>query len=122
MKYFEKNVMHGADYIVLHRHLTKASAVAANNLFFQEAIDDMESEEHRVILAKCAYTVIGICEAIIDMVPADEREKAFAEGVVRAHQLRRHRKAHQNHPRKALAKPNEPRARAAPTSTREKYG
>lgn len=36
MKYFEKNVMHGADYIVLHRHLTKASAVAANNLFFQE--------------------------------------------------------------------------------------
>ena len=79
MKYFEKNVMHGADYIVLHQHLTKASAVAANNLFFQEAIDDMESEEHRVILAKCAYTVIGICEAIIDMVPADEREKAFAE-------------------------------------------
>lgn len=53
MKYFEKNVMHGADYIVLHRHLTKASAVAANNLFFQEAIDDM--------------------------VPADECEKAFAE-------------------------------------------
>lgn len=54
MKYFEKNVMHGADYITLHQHLTKASAVAANNLFFQEAIDDMESEEHRVILAKCA--------------------------------------------------------------------
>lgn len=79
MKYFEKNVMHGADYITLHQHLTKASAVAANNLFFQEAIDDMESEEHRVTLAKCAYTVIGICEAIIDMVPADEREKAFAE-------------------------------------------
>ncbi len=45
MKYFEKNVMHGADYIVLHRHLTKASAVAANNLFFQEAIDDIEREK-----------------------------------------------------------------------------
>lgn len=79
MKYFEKNVMHGADYIILHRYLTKTSAIAANNLFFQEAIDDMENEEHRVILAKSAYTVIGICEAIIDMVPADEREKALAE-------------------------------------------
>lgn len=76
-KYFEQNRLVDDKPIELHEHLVKVTACVASNLFFHEAIDHMESEEHRIILAKSAFTLIAVCEAILDRVDEDERETAF---------------------------------------------
>lgn len=76
-KYFERNKYASNDYLDLHYTLTMAFGIVASNLFFQEAKDDLESPEHRLKLAESAFKLIAVCEAIIDLVSEDEREKAF---------------------------------------------
>ena len=78
-KYFDKNKFDGSDFIDLHFVLTRAYSIVASNLFFHEAKDDLKSPEHRLKLAKSAFVLIAICEAIIGLVGEDDREKAFAE-------------------------------------------
>lgn len=78
-KYFDKNKYEGGDFIDLHFVLTRAYSTVASNLFFHEAKDDLKSPEHRHNLAKSAFMLIAICEAIIGLVGEDDREKAFAE-------------------------------------------
>lgn len=76
-KYFEQNKFVGDEPFDLHNCLMKTVGNVASNLFFHEAIDHMESEVHRIILAKSAFSLIAICEAILDRVDEDEREAAF---------------------------------------------
>lgn len=78
MKYFEKNIASGAELIHLHDLLVSAVLPVANNLFFHEACDG-DTPEHRQTLARSAYNLIGICEAIIDRVPDEEAESALEE-------------------------------------------
>lgn len=78
MKYFEKNIASGAELIQLHDLLMKAVSPVSNNLFFHEARDG-ETPEHRETLARSAYNLIGICEAIIDRVPEEEAARALEE-------------------------------------------
>lgn len=78
-KYFEQNKFDDGDFIDLHHRLTRAYSVVASNLFFHEAKDDLKSPEHRLKLARSAFYLIAVCEAIIDLVGEDEREKALAE-------------------------------------------
>ena len=78
-KYFEQNKYDGNDFIDLHHELTRVCSVVASNLFFHEAKDDLKSPEHRLKLAKSAFRLIAVCEAIIGLVGEDEREKALAE-------------------------------------------
>ena len=78
-KYFEQNKFDGRDFIDLHFVLTRTYSIVASNLFFPEAKDDLKSPEHRLKLAKSAFNLIAICEAIIGLVDEDEREKALAE-------------------------------------------
>lgn len=78
MKYFEKNIASGTELIQLHDLLTSAVPPVANNLFFHEARDG-ETPEHRKTLARSAYNLIGICEAIIDRVPEEEAARALEE-------------------------------------------
>ena len=76
MKYFEKNIASGTELIHLHDLLVSAVPPVANNLFFHEACDG-DTPEHRETLARSAYNLIGICEAIIDRVPQDEASRAL---------------------------------------------
>lgn len=78
-KYFEQNKYDGNDFIDLHYMLTRAYSVVASNLFFQEAKDDLKSQQHRLKLARSAFNLIAVCEAIVGLVDEDEREKALAE-------------------------------------------
>ena len=78
MKYFEKNIASGAELIQLHDLLMSAVPPVANNLFFHEARDG-DTPEHRETLARSAYNLIGICEAIIDRVPEEEAARALEQ-------------------------------------------
>lgn len=78
-KYFDKNKFDGGDFIDLHFVLTRTYSIVASNLFFHEAKDDLKSPEHRFKLAKSAFNLIAVCEAIVGLVDEDEREKALAE-------------------------------------------
>lgn len=78
-KYFERNKFDGNDSIDLHFVLTRTYSIVASNLFFHEAKDDLKSPEHRLKLARSAFNLIAVCEAIIGLVDEDEREKALAE-------------------------------------------
>ena len=78
MKYFEKNIASGTELIHLHDLLVSAVPPVANNLFFHEACDG-DTPEHRETLARSAYNLIGVCEAIIDRVPEEEAERSLEE-------------------------------------------
>lgn len=78
MKYFEKNIASGTELIHLHDLLMSAVPPVANNLFFHEACDG-DTPEHRETLARSAYNLIGICEAIIDRVPEEEAARALEQ-------------------------------------------
>ena len=78
MKYFEKNVVSGEDLIDLHECLIRAANVVASNLFFHEAKEG-DTPGHRETLARSAYNLIGICEAIIDRVPKAGAARALEE-------------------------------------------
>lgn len=78
-KYFEQNKFDDGDFLDLHFALTNRYSIVASNLFFHEAKDDLKSPEHRLMLAKSAFCLIAVCEAIIGLVGEDEREKALAE-------------------------------------------
>ena len=78
MKYFEKNIANGAELVSLHDLLMSAVSPVASNLFFHEARDG-DTPEHRKTLARSAYNLIGICEAIIDRAPDEESESALEE-------------------------------------------
>ena len=79
MKYFEKNIASGAELIYLHDMLMEAVSTVANNLFYHEAEEDADTPHHCKTLARSAYNLIGICEAIIDQVPDEEAESALEE-------------------------------------------
>lgn len=79
MKYFEKNLMEGAELKDLHRALIKSSGCVTSNLFFHQVEDEADTPEHREVLARSAYSLIGICEAIIDRVPEEEAARALEE-------------------------------------------
>lgn len=78
MRYFEKNVVNGAELIILHDPLMSAVSPVASNLFFHEAFD-ADTPENRQKLAMSAYNLIAVCEAIIDRVPDEEAESALEE-------------------------------------------
>ena len=78
MRYFEKNIASGEELIRLHHLLMDAFGPVANNLFFHEARDG-DTPEHRETLAISAYNLIGICEAIIDLVPEEDAARALEE-------------------------------------------
>lgn len=78
MKYFEKNIANGTELIRLHDLLMSAVPPVANNLFFHEARDG-DTPEHRETLARSAYNLIGVCEAIIDRVPEEEAARALED-------------------------------------------
>lgn len=79
MKYFEKNKFDGKPIDLLHNYLGKVHQCVSSNLFFREAREDADTEHHRVILARSAYMLIAVCEAIAERVPEGERERALAE-------------------------------------------
>lgn len=79
MKYFDENVAEGAEPITLHELLGNAYNPVASNLFYCEACDDADTPEHRETLARSAYCLIGICEAIVARVPEDEAARALVE-------------------------------------------
>ena len=78
MKYFEKNILSGEDLINLHDLLIKATGAVASNLFFHES-KDADNAFDRETLARSAYNLIGVCEAIIDRVPDEEAERALED-------------------------------------------
>ncbi len=78
MRYFEKNIARGMDLINMHDILMDATNVVASNLFFHEAKGG-DNPNDRGNLARSAYNLIGVCEAIIDRVPEDEAARALAE-------------------------------------------
>lgn len=79
MKYFDENVADGAELITLHELLVKAFGPVASNLYYHEVRDDADTTEHRETLARSAYNLIGVCEAIVSRVPEDEAARALAE-------------------------------------------
>lgn len=79
MKYFDENVAEGSDLITLHELLVKAFGPVASNLMYHESLDDADAPEHRETLARSAYSLIGVCEAIIARVPKDEAARALVD-------------------------------------------
>lgn len=79
MKYFEKNKLDGMPLDLLHNSLGEAHQCVSSNLFFHEAREEAGTERYRVILAKSAFVLIAVCEAIAERVPEGERERALAE-------------------------------------------
>lgn len=79
MKYFDKNELDGKSLDLLHNSLGKAFNCVSSNLFFHEVHDEADTEHHRTTLAKSAYVLIAVCEAIIDRVPEDEAVRALEE-------------------------------------------
>lgn len=79
MKYFEKNKLDGKPLIDLHNHLGEVSQVVSSNLFFHEAEEEADTEHHRLLLARSAYTLMAVYEAIAERVPEDERERALED-------------------------------------------
>lgn len=76
MKHFEQNLFEDGSLEDLHHALGMGSAVVLSNLFFHEANDEADCPRHRMKLAKSAYKLIAVCEAVIARVPEGEREKA----------------------------------------------
>lgn len=79
MKYFEENKLEGAELKELHCTLIKTSGIVTSNLFFQQVEDVADTTEHRETLARSAYALIAVCEAIIARVPQDEARNALAD-------------------------------------------
>lgn len=78
-KYFDENIFNGESLLNLHDFLAKATEVVSSNLFFHEAVDKLESREHRVMLAISAYKLIAVCEAVLDKVGDVERAEALED-------------------------------------------
>lgn len=79
MKYFEENKLEGAELKELHSTLIETSGIVTNNLFFHQVEDVADTNEHRETLARSAYALIAVCEAIIARVPEDEARNALAD-------------------------------------------
>lgn len=79
MKYIEENRLEGAELKELHRTLIKTSGTVTSNLFFHQVEDVADTNEHRETLARSAYALIAVCEAIIARVPEDEARNALAD-------------------------------------------
>ncbi len=78
MKYFEENKLEGAELKELHHTLIKTSGLVLN-LFFHQVEDEADTNEHRETLARSAYALIAVCEAIIARVPEEEARNALAD-------------------------------------------
>lgn len=79
MKYFENNRYDGKELMLLDNSLGKFFQILQSNLFFNQAREDADCEEHRLKLARSAYLVIAVCEAVIARVPEEESERALAD-------------------------------------------
>ena len=79
MKYFEENKLEGAELKELHCTLIKTSGTVTSNLFFHQVEDVADTNEHRETLARSAYALIAVCEAVIARVPEDEARNALAD-------------------------------------------
>lgn len=79
MKYIEENKLEGAELKELHRNLIKSAGIVASNLFFHQVEGVADTTEHRETLARNAYALIAVCEAIIARVPEDEARNALAD-------------------------------------------
>ena len=79
MRYFEENMLDGEELRRLHNALADAYNPLACNLFFHQVEDEADTPKHRETLARSAYNVIGVCEAILERVPEDERKSALDE-------------------------------------------
>lgn len=78
MKYIEENKLEGAELKELHRSLIKTSGIVTSNLFFHQVEDVADTTEHREKLARSAYALIAVCEAIIARVPEEEARNALS--------------------------------------------
>ena len=79
MKYIEENKLQGKELIEIHHVLVNTAGAVASNLFFRQAVVEAETQKHRETLARSAYALIGICEAVVALVPEDEAERALSE-------------------------------------------
>lgn len=79
MKYIEENRLEGAELKELHRSLIKTSGTVTSNLFFHQVEGVADTNEHRETLARSAYALIAVCEAIIARVPEEEARNALAD-------------------------------------------
>lgn len=79
MKYIEENRLEGAELKELHSTLIKISGIVTSTLFFHQVEDVADTNEHRETLARSAYALIAVCEAIIARVPEDEARNALAD-------------------------------------------
>lgn len=82
MKYFENNRYEGKELMLLNDSLGKFFQVLQSNLFFNQAREDADCKEHRIKLARSAYLVIAVCEAVIARVPEEESERALNDIVI----------------------------------------
>ena len=79
MKYFEENKLEGAEMKELHYTLIETSGIVTSNLFFHQVEDEADTNENREKLARSAYALIAVCEAIIARVPEEEARNALAD-------------------------------------------
>lgn len=79
MKYIEENKLEGEELVEIHHDLVRTAGIVASSLFFRQAVEKAETQKHRETLARSAYTLIGICEAVVAIVPEDEAERALSE-------------------------------------------
>lgn len=79
MKYIEENKLEGAELKELHRSFIKTSGIVTSNLFFHQVEDVADTTEHRETLARSAYALIAVCEAIIARVPEEEARNALSD-------------------------------------------
>lgn len=78
-KYFEKNIVVGAELCDMHELLMDSAKVAAANLFFHGVYADDERSEKRSRsnIALSCFNVIAVCEAIIETYAKDESGEAL---------------------------------------------
>lgn len=79
MRYFEENLYEGEDLHELHHDILNSVGTVAGNLFFHQFVGAAATTDHRETLARSAYTLIGVCEAIIARVPENEARNALAK-------------------------------------------
>ena len=76
-RYFEKNEARGLELTEIHDLTVKSAHVVDANLFFLQEHGDEMDKRRRVHLAASCYSLIAMCEAIVDTYAADGAEEAL---------------------------------------------
>lgn len=78
-RYFsdEENVFIDCPLPYMHRSVLEMSESVASNLFFKQAYRESGERVHKVKLARSCYSLIMVCEAIIEKYARDERGEAL---------------------------------------------